>query len=346
MTALPLLVALFVSGAFADPIFRWLLAAKSRQTINKFAPEGHQAKQGTPTMGGLIILVGALAGICTLFALKTVHRESVISAVLVLLGFGFIGFTDDFIVPRVIKGSRGLEWKQKLLMQVVFGIVGLLPVYGFNQPLHLGAGLFFILFFSNAYNFSDGLDALAGTILLAFAAGSASVGFITGNDFALQVSLILATAVIPFLFLNAPPARVFMGDAGSLPIGALLGLVVISLGESILTGYRLSGLSMAASKVNFDRAEYAQIPVGVGILSLIVLSTMIIAELVPVPLQILSVKLRKKKLFPYTPIHHAFEKAGWPETRVTFMFALIQLVASMMAVALVVLGTSNFNGPK
>ena len=128
MTALPLLVALFVSGAFADPIFRWLLAAKSRQTINKFAPEGHQAKQGTPTMGGLIILVGALAGICTLFALKTVHRESVISAVLVLLGFGFIGFTDDFIVPRVIKGSRGLEWKQKLLMQVVFGIVGLLPV--------------------------------------------------------------------------------------------------------------------------------------------------------------------------------------------------------------------------
>jgi phospho-N-acetylmuramoyl-pentapeptide-transferase len=125
----------------------------------------------------------------------------------------------------------------------------------------------------------------------------------------LLMSQIIAGATLPFLFWNAPKARVFMGDVGSLAIGSFLG-------ASFFAGTR-SSTPMAIPPY--------------GYLALFLWSFVMIAELVPVPLQIASVKLRKKKLFPYTPIHHAFEKAGWPETRVVFMFVIVQVCCSVAA---------------
>lgn len=348
MGALPFLLALVASGLSAWPIFRLLVAAKSRQTISQFAPEGHQVKQGTPTMGGLIVLVGIVCGVGFLASAFATIRPWALSGLVLAVGFGLIGFVDDFVVPRMVKGSRGLGWKQKLLMQILATVLGVAPLFGGQDWTSVGVAVFVILFFSNAYNFSDGLDALAGTILLAFCAGVLGIGMLTGNTFAVQTSLILMCAVIPFLFLNAPPARVFMGDVGSLPIGALLGLIVISLWSFRMTGVSeakptmlLPGFTVFDPIVEASRYHYyyispeaSSVVPFVKMLPLLVLSVVMIAELVPGPLQILSVKLRKKKLFPYTPIHHAFEKAGWPETRVTFMFALIQLIASIVAVAM------------
>ena len=299
--------ALAVAGLLAKPILNTLLRLNSRQTVSAHAPEGHQKKQGTPTMGGLIVVGGTLVAM-----LVTGHRD--FSAVALLVGFALIGFVDDFVVPRRFVGKRGLGWRQKILMQIAVAVVAALIA----RTNLAGAGLivFLVLFFSNAYNFSDGLDALAGTILLSLGGGLLALGLLTGMRTEWLVPLVaLLGAVVPFLFLNAPPARVFMGDVGSLPIGAVLGYVVarFALGVDV-----------------FD-VHHAVPPA-----ALVVISLVMAAELIPVPLQILSVKLRKKRIFPYTPIHHAFEKAGWPETRVVVHFALVQLLVAALAVGLVV----------
>jgi phospho-N-acetylmuramoyl-pentapeptide-transferase len=300
--------ALAVSGILAKPILATLLRLNSRQTVSAHAPEGHQKKQGTPTMGGLIVIAGMLAAMAV-----SGYRDY--AAIVLLLGFALIGFIDDFVVPRKFVSKRGLGWRQKILMQLVVAVAA--AMIARSSPLGIGSLAFMVLFFSNAYNFSDGLDALAGTILLGLASGLLAIGLLhEGLRMAWLIPLAaMLGAIVPFLFLNAPPARVFMGDVGSLPIGAVLGYVV---GQFAL-GYGGGN-------------DHVRVALG----PLFVISLMMVIELVPVPLQILSVKLRKKRLFPYTPVHHAFEKAGWPETRVVFHFALAQLLLAALAVGLVV----------
>lgn len=312
----PFWLALLVSAFAAGPILRRLVAWKSRQTISQFAPEGHQKKQGTPTMGGLIIAAGALSTPVLLF-IAPKQDASVVSgfaqAVALFAGFAAIGFIDDFVVPRIWAGKRGLGWKQKIALQALLG--GLVAVWTFpGRPLEIGIAAFLILFFSNAYNFSDGLDGLAGSLLLGLLFGFYLL--IPYHPVYHSVCLALAGATLPFLFLNAPPAKVFMGDVGSLPIGAVLGW----LASLVLLG--------KAGHGGLDQTPGIR-PEMVG--PIVVLSLVMIAELVPVPIQIFWVKVFKKRLFPYTPIHHAFEKAGWPETRVVALFVLIQLVVSMAA---------------
>lgn len=323
-------VAFSVSALLAYPIWRLLLLTKSRQTISEYAPEGHQAKQGTPTMGGLIIMAGYIFTVVASYFLPVPehigYMDKAKSAfLLVAIGFMLIGFIDDFVVPKLLKGKRGLGWKQKIVMQ--FGLATLAAglCFGWDLNFSFAACVFLILFFSNAYNFSDGLDGLAGTLLLGLVFGVVGVASVTAWMEPVIVMVVpLAGAVIPFLFLNAPPARVFMGDVGSLPIGAIFGLAVSCLTVAPSWPYIDAVTGMAGS---------GSTPV---ILACLVLSVMMVVELVPVPLQILSVKLRKKRLFPYTPIHHAFEKAGWPETRVVWMFALLQLILSAIAVSMMV----------
>lgn len=321
-------IAFTVSALLAYPIWRLLLLTKSRQTISEYAPEGHQAKQGTPTMGGLIIMVGYIAAVAASNFLPVPaeigYMDKAKSAFLLLaVGFSLIGFIDDFVVPRVLKGKRGLGWKQKIVMQFGLAILAAGMCFGWKLDFTFAATVFLILFFSNAYNFSDGLDGLAGSLLLGLVIGIVGVASMTAWMEPIIVMVVpLAGAVIPYLFLNAPPAKVFMGDAGSLPIGAILGLAISCLTVAPSWPY----IDSVHNMVNSGSS-----PV---ILACVVLSVMMIVELVPVPLQILSVKLRKKKLFPYTPIHHAFEKAGWPETRVVWMFALLQLIFSLIAISM------------
>ena len=289
-------------------------------------------------MGGLIVLAGALVA---MIANWTSEGSVSLVGIMLLAGFGAIGFIDDYVVPRMVKGKRGLEWKEKLLMQVVVAILAT----GFLSHWHFDFAsavyVFLILFFSNAYNFSDGLDGLAGSLLLGLGVGLVLMLTLTpsANPSVVWVAPLLG-AIIPFLFLNAPPAKVFMGDVGSLPIGALLGCSVASLTfpPEAFTHSMSIVRNPGSMTVSGQTYHYYYLQLGGnfhGLLGLalpsLILSAMMIVELVPVPLQILSVKLRKKKLFPFTPIHHAFEKAGWPETRVVWMFALLQLLFSILA---------------
>ena len=328
-------IALIISGVLSFPIMKLLAAMKSKQTVSQFAPEGHQVKQGTPTMGGLIILAGVFGAIpfikSELSGPFIGGRVSNLPIVILIVLFALIGFVDDYVVPKLMPGKRGLGWKQKILMQVVAAIIPLLMIG--SSPMVLGIGTFSILFFANAYNFSDGLDGLAGTLLIGLLVGMIGItgtGHMMGLGgdffgFSPTILLIFLGAVIPFLFWNAPKAKVFMGDVGSLPIGAMLG------GFWFL---QRSGFQ----KDTMMSLSFPTMPASVFAIAIAVWSLMMVAELVPVPLQIASVKLRKKKIFPYTPIHHAFEKAGWPETRVVFVFSLLQLIFSMAAITIVAFG--------
>lgn len=325
--------SLIAGGVLAYPIYRLLLLTKSRQTVSEFAPPTHQAKQGTPTMGGLILVA---AFTITTAVLSNGGFIPISPGILALfLGFAFIGFTDDFLVPRWLKGKRGLGWKQKIMLQILVAGWAAYAHGGNVFDARWGLTVFLILFAANAFNFIDGLDALAGSVLLAFCSGLAVLCFagLMVPEPAIVCAALMG-GVIPFLFLNAPPAKVFMGDVGSLPVGAVLGLGIATL---------LAPRSQAAGlEANSDMSILAQFEAQMQIegilwrpemaIPLTILCLLMVVELVPVPLQIAWVKLFKKRLFPFTPIHHAFEKAGWPESRVVWMFALIQIVLAALAV--------------
>lgn len=296
------LISLLVSGIAGPFILRGLVALKSRQTIHKDAPQTHQVKAGTPTMGGLIILAGAIPAL--VYASTTGIKEAV-TALILLLGFGLIGFIDDYVVPKMLKGKRGLGWIPKLVMQI-----GLAVAASWNLPIWaMAVSVFFILFFTNAYNFSDGLDGLAGSLAVWL-----SIGF--GLHSYPSIAFALLGGLIVFLCFNAPPAKVFMGDVGALAIGAVFGYLFF------LNTYSAATPDFTAYVSSKQFWVFA------------LMSVVMIAELVPVPLQIFWVKVFKKKLFPFTPIHHAFENAGWPETRVTFMFVMIQAAAVLLGMSL------------
>jgi phospho-N-acetylmuramoyl-pentapeptide-transferase len=303
------------SAVVAWPTYRMLVAVKSRQNVSKHIAE-HQHKQGTPTMGGLIVLVGML--LRPLYDLLTGQSSAgQVGIVLLVVGFALIGFVDDFVVPRMVKGSRGLEWGPKLLLQV--GTAALATA--FFSPATLpafGLTVFLLLFFANAFNFTDGLDWLASTVFLAFAFGMIPIADGRGAEGLVALLTVTVGALLPFMVLNRPPAKLFMGDVGSMPIGGAMGLAAATL-------------AVPGAAPAFGAAS----PTPALLAALALLSVIMVVELVPVPLQILSVKLRKKRLFPMTPIHHAFQKAGWKETRVVALFFGVQFVGSLLALAVV-----------
>lgn len=299
-------VALAIGGILSVPILKTLIALKSRQTIYDLAPQTHQKKQGTPTMGGLIILAGLVVAL-----LATTGDWP---KALWILGFALIGFADDYIVPKLVKGKRGLGWKQKIVAQVILAV---LAAKVFNipwQPLPVALTAFLVLFFCNAYNFADGLDGLAGSLGILLCFGFIVLSAISGRFENLALLGAMAGAFVPFLFLNAPPAKVFMGDVGSLPIGATLGAISAATLMSPAGGPFYWNLEMF-------------IPV-------LLISIVMIAELVPVPMQVGFYKLTKKRLFPMTPIHHSFEVKGWPESRVVWSFILAQLTLVVLAIGI------------
>jgi phospho-N-acetylmuramoyl-pentapeptide-transferase len=301
------LVSFVLALVVAPFVYRLLLRAQSRQKVSEFVPE-HAAKEGTPTMGGFIVLIG-LAG-----AFWFVPRGEVFTPLVLVAGFALIGFVDDYIVPRAAAGTRGLGWKQKFLMQVVVAV----SAYWFGGVTNAGALaflVFFVLFFANAYNFADGMDTLAGGLAVMIALGLSVVGRLSMTNADAEMAVLalmagLAASFVPFLYYNAPPAKVFMGDVCALPVGALFGWAFLEVGRPT-----------------------PAVPNDLNLYAAILISLVLVAELVPPPLQVLSVKLRKgKRLFPRTPIHHAFQHAGWPETRVVWMFHLVQAVLVAVAV--------------
>lgn len=337
------LAAFAAASIVAYPLFR-LLQKTSSQKVSSYAPDSHQLKQGTPTMGGVISLVGILTGIGFaywnlepasigdgFFAQTATAQAKLIVASLLIVLFALIGFMDDYIVPRFYTEKRGLGWRQKLLMQIVAVALALwLPYRGIVSWESFLLTAFIILFFSNAFNFADGLDGLSGGLAIVICAGFSALALYQPREAVVwSLAAVIAASLIPFLLLNAPPAKVFMGDVGALPMGALLGFIASDF-------FIETRQDVAAS--SFSDVSSWQVHGGHTVLmtGALVISVIMIAELVPVALQILWVKAFKRKLFSYTPIHHAFEVHGVPESKVVWSFVLVQLALCLIALGVAV----------
>ncbi len=301
-----------ILGLFLVPILKKLRVG---QRISIFVGEAHRKKEGTPTMGGLIfILPTVLVTLALIITDKIAYTSNLGIVLLVFIGYACIGFLDDFLSIR--KGdNEGLTTYQKLFMQVLIAIgffyiymrsggqtawvVGTLRIDIEMGWLYGLCILFVLVGASNAVNLTDGLDGLAGGLaaiaLIAYSLISLTVGFEEIGLF----SLILVGSIIGFLIYNTHPAKVFMGDTGSLSLGAAMGAI------AILTHRELT---------------------------LLVVAGIFIIETLSVIIQTIWVQVLHKKLFLMTPLHHHFEKLGWMETDIVKLFWVCGLILAMAGI--------------
>lgn len=318
MTISIMLITLFagflfsaIIGPLAIPFLRRM---KFGQSIREEGPQSHMKKQGTPTMGGVIFLFSI---VISTFGVSIYYGEFTVQSVvllIVLLGFGIVGFLDDGL-KIIFKRNLGLTSLQKLIAQIVISVLAyfLLKGTGFANELSvpyteivLNFGTFYILFmvfwlvgFSNAVNLTDGLDGLvAGTGAIAFAAFGV-IAYVQDQTDLSIFSFVVAGALLGFLIFNKNPAKVFMGDTGSLALGGALGIV------SILTHQELL---------------------------LLLIGLVFVVETASVMLQVGSFKIRKKRIFKMAPIHHHFELSGWSEQRVVVTFWVVGIICALIAV--------------
>lgn len=307
-----LLAAIFAAGLVlctGPLLIPELHKLKFGQSIREEGPKSHQAKSGTPTMGGIMIILAIV--IATVAAAPL--TPAVLLALFITLGHFVLGFLDDYI-KVVKKRNLGLKAKQKMLGQILIAIVTMIvgtrvlgidttiwiPIADIN--LDIGVGYYFLVLFvlvgtSNAVNLTDGLDGLAsGTVAIASGA-YALVCYMTGHFDLAIFCVAMMMACLAFLRFNAHPAKVFMGDTGSLALGGAIAAVGILTHTEIL---------------------------------LAVIGFVFVCEALSVIIQVISFKTTGKRVFRMSPIHHHFELGGWKETKVVFVFWMVGLVASIV----------------
>lgn len=322
----------FLLSLFLGPVFiRKLQAMQIGQSVRDCGPESHLKKSGTPTMGGLLIIFSIV--VSTLLW-GDLSNRFVWLTLLVMIGFSAIGFVDDYR-KVVYRNSEGLKARWKYLLQSIVGIAAACALYytantpadtqlvvPFFKDVMPQLGLFFIVlsYFvivgsSNAVNLTDGLDGLAmmPTVFVTLALGI--FAYVTGNsEFANYLTIpyvpgagemtVLCAAVVGsglgFLWYNTYPAQVFMGDVGSLGLGATLGMIAITVREELV---------------------------------LLVMGGIFVAETVSVILQVASYKTTGKRIFRMAPLHHHFELKGWAEPKVISRFWIITAVLVLLGLS-------------
>ena len=323
-----LLIVLIIGG----PFIKLFSNQKIYNPIRDDGPEDHIIKKiGTPTMGGVIILLGLLVSVLCWADLSNIN---ILFCIYIAISFGLLGAYDDY---KKIKftNSSGISSKLKIVLQIILAIIGVIfylqfvdyqdvtnLYFPFFKDLIVNLGWFFVPFSvfviigsSNAVNLTDGLDGLATVPVILVAACFAFISYVTGNivfsDY-LNIPYIEGTGEISifcgaiigsclgFLWFNAPPAKIFMGDTGSLSLGGSLGAVGIITKHEIV---------------------------------LAITGGLFVLEAVSVMVQVISFKLTGKRIFKMAPIHHHFEKKGWPESTVVIRFWIISIILAMVGLA-------------
>ncbi len=321
-------IVLFIGG----PFIKFFSNQKILDPIRDDGPEDHIIKKiGTPTMGGVIILFGLLISVLCWGNLSNIN---ILFCIYIAISFGLLGAFDDY---KKIKynNSSGISSKLKIILQILLSIIGVgFYIYFVDYPditnlyfpffknLIINLGWFFIPFSifvivgsSNAVNLTDGLDGLATVPVILVAICFAFISYVTGNvvfsDY-LKIPYIEGTGEISifcgaiigsclgFLWFNAPPAKIFMGDTGSLSLGGSLGAIGIITKHEIV---------------------------------LAITGGLFVLEAVSVMVQVISYKLTGKRIFKMAPIHHHFEKKGWPESTVVIRFWIISIILAMIGLA-------------
>lgn len=304
------LVSTLVFGKIGIPLLQRL---KAQQSIREDGPQAHLAKAGTPTMGGLFMLLALVMTIC----IVPPYSVTLWMLLFLTLGHGALGFSDDFI-KAVKRRNLGLTAKQKLLGQAVLAIVfcyisiayAALPTTLWiplvDSTVDLGYAYYVLAFIiilgtTNAVNLTDGLDGLATGISAIAGAAFAVVGLLVGSLSVTFFGIIVSAVCLGFLYFNANPAKVFMGDTGSLALGgAFAGMAIATKTELLL----------------------------------IVIGFVFVVEALSVILQVASFKTRGVRIFRMSPIHHHFELGGWSERKVVYVFWAVSLVMALLGVAL------------
>ncbi len=324
------LTALVVSFLFGKPVIAWLRRLKVGQHVRDDGPKTHLSKQGTPTMGGILIIIALVAATLLWSDLTNKYVWVVMFST---VAFGAIGFWDDYL-KVVKKQSKGLSAAQKFGLQILASV--LVGVFLFNphdpymsyvsvpfmKQFFINLGWFYIPFVSvvivgssNAVNLTDGLDGLAIGLVGIAATANAVIVYLGGNkviadylkilyipgsgELAIFCGALLG-ASLGFLWYNAHPAEVFMGDVGSLSLGGALGtLAVVTKHELIL----------------------------------IVTGGIFVVETLSVALQVASYKLTGKRIFKMAPIHHHFEQIGWPESKVIARFWIVGIILALISLS-------------
>ena len=335
---LSLLTAIVLSMVLYPPLIKWLRALKLGQPIRELGPASHFEKKGTPTMGGLVILFATLVSAFLWTDLKNNHLWTL---VIVTLSFGTVGFFDDYLKISK-KNPKGLASRYKFVGLLLGGSVAifwhlwsasstaaLFPSSGsptilylpFLKEFSLNLGYFYAPFAllvlvgtSNAVNLTDGLDGLVIGPVITCSIALLVLSYVTGNVVIAkylyyhtvhgsgEITVFLAGLIgasIGFLWYNTWPAQVFMGDSGALPLGGILGAVAVITGHEIL---------------------------------LVLMGGVFVVEALSVIIQVGSFKIRKKRVFLMAPLHHHFEKGGWPEQKITVRAWVISFMLALFSI--------------
>lgn len=324
--------SLTISMIFGKPVISWLTRLKVGQTVRTDGPQTHLVKSGTPTMGGVLIILSITITILLVADLSNLYIWTLL---FVLISTGILGFIDDYR-KIVYKDPKGLPPRAKMIGQSLISIgTGLFLVYVVRMPNTTEVvvpffkavqhpfgviGFLVITYFvivgsSNAVNLTDGLDGLVSVPVVIVALGLAIFAYIAGHKiFAAYLYLphvpfshevvvfcsAIVGATLGFLWFNAHPAQVFMGDVGALSLGAVLGAIAIIVRQEIVFG---------------------------------IMAGLFVIEAISVILQVGSYKLRKKRIFLMAPIHHHFELKGWKETQVVVRFWIISIVFLLISLS-------------
>jgi len=331
-TGLATITAMIIVFLTGEKFINFFSTNKITNPIRLDGPEDHLIKKiGTPTMGGVLILIGLFFGV---FLWADLYNPYNWLLIFITFSFGILGAFDDY---KKIKNnnSKGISSKLKLIIQIIIGLISLVILYNFiesNQITNLyfpffknlviNLGWFFIPFYlfvivgsSNAVNLTDGLDGLATVPVILVAGCFAFISYVSGNIIFAEYLLIpyiegvgevavfcgaIIGASIGFLWFNAPPAKIFMGDTGSLALGGSLGAIgVVTKHEIVLA----------------------------------IIGGLFVLEAVSVIVQVVSFKLTGKRIFKMAPIHHHFEKKGWAESTIVIRFWIISLILAMIGLA-------------
>ncbi len=326
-------LSFFLAVIWGAPLIRWLREHRVGKQIRVEGPETHQTKIGTPTMGGVMVLIPVIVitvvlNIYNLIGAVTGSAgspagigRSILVPLATMIGFGILGGIDDLTGLRGERQGIGLLASHKFLGQLVLALlIGLalyfpLGIHSVAIPripqkidiglIYIPIAMFIIVATSNAINLTDGLDGLAGWITAICFAAYGAIAYLQGQIYLVTFCFIMVGALLAFLWYNAHPAELFMGDVGSLALGATLGVVALMTGQWLLLP--LVGITF-------------------------------VAETASVILQVVYFKLtRGKRIFKMTPLHHHFELLGWSETQVVQRFWLTGMLAGMLGVALALL---------
>jgi phospho-N-acetylmuramoyl-pentapeptide-transferase len=313
-------ISFLIAVIWGTPLINLLRQWGIGKGIRIEGPSTHQVKKGTPTMGGSMIIIPVLVitgvlNIANLLGFNLIG-QSILVPMGTLLAFGILGAIDDLMGVKVI--TTGMMARYKMLWQIVFAtIIALFLHYaldlrsiaipGIAQKIDIGwiyipIAIFIIVGFSNAVNLTDGLDGLAGSLAAVAFAAYGVIAFLQGQIWLVAFIFTVVGAILAFLWYNAYPAELFMGDTGALALGATLGVVALMTGQWLL---------------------------------LPVVGFVFVAEVASVVLQVSYFKMTGgKRLFKMSPLHHHFELLGWSETQVMQRFWLVGILSAMLGIAL------------